>query len=419
MGLALSAPAMNNNPESRAFAPSYPGADHTGQSGQVEPAQMDDDDDDDTASTGEDSAIGAAVPCNPSDMWQDLSKVAKWRAEGSNTGTTGNTYYRTGSDDFLHTNGTHSSGALGYHARPGLDSYRPVQNGFLNRETVSSLVARYAQRFHPYLPLVPSRYFDPAALDAFATSEQHLLTAVLTVASKDLVNMPHVHEVCATYMVDLISGISRGAECDVDAVEGLLIIAEWEPQGLLPRIEDVGRGDEDRAAWMHVGIAIRAGYYLGLDKTSFRDDATVESESYKRKRLAWTCCYISDRLISVRIGRAFWSRGPGPTADFEASDFPSLISGASTDDDYAQILLATMKLTQLYGNVHEVLYTGMRTSYQRMLTGDYVKYVDDFRKDIQHWYDKWKTLNCKSKITSIGQRSAMADSISGIRFLAY
>ena len=388
----------NNHAESRSFATSYVGPNHAGQTDHVEATHMDGDD---TASTA-DSPIGAAVPCNPSDMWQDLSKVAKYRSEGSTAAAAGNAYYRGASGNVVHGNGTHGTGTHGYLGTSGLDSYRPVQDGFLSRETVSNLVARYAQRFHPYLPLVPSRYFDPAALDAFATSEKHLLTAVLTVASKDLVNMPRIHEVCATYMVDLISAISRGGECDVDAVEALLIIAEWEPQGLLPRIEEVGRGDEDRAAWMHVGIAIRAGYFLGLDKTSFRDDATAESESYKRKRLAWTCCYISDRLISVRIGRAFWSRGPGPTADFEAGDFPSLKSEASADDDYAKILLATMKLTQLYGNVHEVLYTGMRTSYQRMLTGDYVKYVDDFRKDIRHWYDKWKTLNCEFDLLCSG-----------------
>jgi hypothetical protein len=35
------------------------------------------------------------------------------------------------------------------------------------------------------------------------------------------------------------------------------------------------------------------------------------SAALNRKRLAWAACYMSDRQISVRIGKAFWSRGEG------------------------------------------------------------------------------------------------------------
>ncbi|KAF5006888.1 hypothetical protein F66182_15788, partial [Fusarium sp. NRRL 66182] len=160
--------------------------------------------------------------------------------------------------------------------------------------------------------------------------------------------MPHIHEYCSKYMHELVASIAAGTECDVEAVESLILLAEWEPQGLRPNIERVGRGEEDRAAWMHVGLALRSGYFMGLDRTSFRGDPTGE-DCDARKRLAWTSCYITDRLISVRIGRAFWSRGPGPMTGF-----------------------ATLDLTQLYGNVHEILYSGMRTSNQMMLMGDYI-----------------------------------------------
>ncbi|EEH15913.1 hypothetical protein PABG_06000 [Paracoccidioides brasiliensis Pb03] len=347
-------------------------------------------DDDDSASTT-DSAIGS-VPRNPSDAWQCLTNVAKRGAETANLDKTGEHY----SDS---TRRARLSGEEDDEPPlSGIDAYRLIKNGSLTRETVSHLVTRYAENFHPYLPLVPRKYFDPAALESFASQEKHLLTAVLTIASKDLVDTPQVHDTCSQYMHELISGIAAGIDCDVEAVEALLLLAEWEPQGLRPKIEAVGRGEEDRAAWMHVGLALRSGYFLGLDRTSFRGDPTIDAQVDGRKRLAWTSCYISDRLISVRIGRAFWSRGPGPMTGLVSQDFPSLQPLTSTDEDYAKIFQALLDLTQLYGNVHDVLYSGMRTSSQMMLMGDYVKYVDDFRNAIDRWNRIWGTLTCSPHI---------------------
>jgi hypothetical protein len=78
-----------------------------------------------------------------------------------------------------------------------------------------------------------------------------------------------------------------------------------------------------------------------------------------------------------------------------SQDFPSLQPVNEGDEDYAKIFQAMLDLTQLYGNVHEVLYSGMRTSNQMMLMGDYVKYVDDFRLAILRWKSLWGSLNCK------------------------
>lgn len=274
----------------------------------------------------------------------------------------------------------------------GISTYRLVREGWLTSSVVSSLVARYAEHYHQYLPLVPRKYFDPATLDFFAANDKHLLTAVLTIASKDSPEDSNVHACCSRYMHDLISGIAAGHDCDVEAVEALLLLAEWEPQGLRDQIESVGRGEEDRSAWMHVGIALRTGYFLGLDRTSFRSEEDEESKAVGRKRLAWAACYISDRLISVRIGKAFWSRGPGPMTGLSTQDFPSLQKINPGDEDHARVFQATLDLTQLYSNVHDVLYSGMRTSGQMMLMGDYVKYVDEFRASIAHWNRIWGTL---------------------------
>lgn len=78
-----------------------------------------------------------------------------------------------------------------------------------------------------------------------------------------------------------------------------------------------------------------------------------------------------------------------------SQDFPSLQPVREGDEDYSKIFQAMLDLTQLYGNVHEVLYSGMRTSNQMMLMGDYVKYVDDFRLAILRWKSLWGPLDCK------------------------
>src|SRR5580700_11681970 len=65
--------------------------------------------------------------------------------------------------------------------------------------------------------------------------------------------------------------------------------------------------------------------------------------------------------------------------------FPSLQSHSADEDDYGSIMQATMELTQLYGNVRDVLYSGMGSSTKMMLVGSYVKYVDDFCTSINSW----------------------------------
>ena len=68
-------------------------------------------------------------------------------------------------------------------------------------------------------------------------------------------------------------------------VEAMLILAEWVPRR--PHATPaVGRGEEDQAAWMYVGTAIRLGYLLGIDRTGFRTE-TDPSAELNRKRLAW------------------------------------------------------------------------------------------------------------------------------------
>ena len=89
---------------------------------------------------------------------------------------------------------------------------------------------------------------------------------MITVAARDLPQGEDILRTCSAYMHQLVSELSAGKKCDVEAVEALLLLAEWEPQDSLSEAREVGCGEEDRAAWMHVGLALRIGYFLGLDR---------------------------------------------------------------------------------------------------------------------------------------------------------
>lgn len=351
---------------------------------------------DNEQNSGGDSPDDNTIPRNPSDAWQLLKDVAKSDKQNATAPQ------QTLPDGHAHPNQAQNANmrARGSGSMPhtGISSYRLVREGYLTPDVIHVLVQDYFTKYHCYLPLVPRRYMHPEQLDEFAVNDKHLLTAVLTIASKDLVNQPHIHESISRYMHDLISGIAAGYDCEVEAVEALLLLAEWEPHGLRHNVETVGRGEEDRSAWMHVGMALRTGYYLSLDRTSFRQETEEEAKVDARKRFAWANCYVSDRLISVRIGRAFWSRGPGPMTGLSERDFPTLQPEYDGDEDYAKIFQATLSLTQLYSNVHDVLYSGMRSSGQMMLMGEYVKYVDDFRTAIERWHQSWGPLPCSPHI---------------------
>lgn len=108
--------------------------------------------------------------------------------------------------------------------------------------------------------------------------------------------------------------------------------------------------------------ALRIGYALGLDSKTL-DPAkpfppgsvpTAEEEIYNRERVAWTYAYAFDRQISIRTGKAFWSRGPqlcfagggaGGERPTATATFPSLraIEGSTKEDsqdDFASLLQA-------------------------------------------------------------------------------
>jgi hypothetical protein len=326
---------------------------------------------------------------NPSDALGILARVAG--ETSSNEESNGN------ANGIRHSLSVHlrgeASGPASISAPPLSFSYPLLDRGTLTVHSLCQLLVRYQQNYHPYFPLAPVQSFDSAYLSDMVRKEPHLLTALLLIASKDLVNEPHIYEACAEHMKSLVSNLAAGGDAGIEAVEALLLLAEWAPYTQRGSAK-VGKGEEDKESWMHVGLALRIAYFLALDKYSFRFVDQGKDPNHDRKRLIWTAAYVSDRHISIRIGKAFWSRGPGPLTTLRREDYPSLIPKSPNEEDYASIFQANLELTQLFSNVHDTLYSNPGASFRSNMSGSYIKFIDDFRSAIYGWKSVWGTLTC-------------------------
>ncbi|KAH8587710.1 hypothetical protein B0O99DRAFT_526359 [Bisporella sp. PMI_857] len=246
----------------------------------------------------------------------------------------------------------------------------------------------YEQYHHPYFPIIPRETFNRAQLPWLSQREPHLFAAILTVASKD---DERIHQICYDHMKELVLMIAVGAEVGVEAVEAMLLLSQWVSHRSQASVA-VGRGEEDRVAWMYIGTAVRLAYYLGIDRTAFKSEVLEDPTKFHRSRLVWLACYLCDRQVSVRLGKAFWSRGPGPLSGMKANDFPTLKPLAPGDEDRASIFQANLELTQIFSNCHDILYASKGNGWKEMLEGRYAKYIDDFRASIRNWNRTWGHL---------------------------
>jgi hypothetical protein len=117
---------------------------------------------------------------------------------------------------------------------------------------------------------------------------------MITIAAKDLPGDTKIFEICSKYMNQLVAELSVGKKCDVEAVEALLLLAEWEPQSALSDVKEVGCGEEDLAAWMHVGLALRIGYYLRIGHLL---RMTTKSEWFIIIVVGWLGLVSADQLL--------------------------------------------------------------------------------------------------------------------------
>ncbi|UPL03793.1 hypothetical protein LCI18_014727 [Fusarium solani-melongenae] len=210
--------------------------------------------------------------------------------------------------------------------------------------------------------------------DAGYLTEPYLVTAILTVATKDDPAWSRAHEACARHMESQISKLIYTGSTTVGAVEALLILAEWAPQPPEKNLT-IGCGKEDQGSWMLVGVAIRLAYLQNLEQTGLVQRVEAASEHLSRQRMAWAACYMSDRQVSIRLGKGFWSRGPGPSTSLRATDFPSLQVQKLGNDNFALLFQAHLEITQLFSNAHDILYSSTSHREQLYVGGEYVRYI--------------------------------------------
>jgi hypothetical protein len=216
------------------------------------------------------------------------------------------------------------------------------------------------------------------------------------VASRD---NERVHQICYDHMKLLLSMIFTGSDANIETVEALLVLSQWvshDPPA------SVGHGEEDKLAWMYIGNALRLGYLLEIDRTSFKSDSHEDPATFNRKKLVWSACYMCDSQVSVRLGKGFWARGPGPLSGLRASDYPTLQPLSPNEDNWALIFQANLELTQIFSNVYDILYSSKGYNWKEMLEGRYEKYLDDFRISTRSWKDTWGTFICEYLLVILG-----------------
>lgn len=98
---------------------------------------------------------------------------------------------------------------------------------------------------------------------------------------------------------------------------------------------------------------------------------------------------MSDRQVSIRLGKGFWSRGPGPSTNLRAANFPSLQSQNLGPDNLGILFQAQLELTQLFSNAHDILYSSTSHREQLYVGGEYVRYIDDFASVLRNWKMNW------------------------------
>ena len=125
--------------------------------------------------------------------------------------------------------GAATGGTLAMPAPPLSFSYPLLDRGILTVHSLCQLLVRYQQNYHPFYPLAPSHVFESSRMPDMVRKEPHLLTALLLIASKDLVNEPHIYEACTEHMKSLVANLAAGGDAGIEAVEALLLLAEWAP----------------------------------------------------------------------------------------------------------------------------------------------------------------------------------------------
>lgn len=157
------------------------------------------------------------------------------------------------------------------------------------------MIIRFHKKYHLYFPIVPCRFFKAGTIGRLEKPDYFLLTAILTIASRDDPQQSLTHRYCWDHTQRLLIDVllAHPWTQTTHTVEGLLLLAEWLPhiqvQEATPESPKSLLSD-DRTAWSLVGLAVRQGYLQRLDQGAFRNaDSSESKDQSEQNRLIWAC----------------------------------------------------------------------------------------------------------------------------------
>ena len=302
-----------------------------------------------------------------------------------------------------------------------INSFLLIKLGLIKPTQLRTYVSVFASRHNHFLPIIPE-YKIPNTdhrLGKFVVEESFLLMVIVLIVSR--YDKDSAHSDCWKFVRCHLSGITYGGLPTVGVVEGLLLLSEH-----LPRLTNVSDSNFHRVesfmSWNLIGLAVRFSYFLGLDQKTLLHPSQVLDEKTSRERLAWTYCYVFDRQVSIRLGKAFWSRGPGlcfqtqPGINWDINleaykNFPTLasrdsskmkgdensgdsnINNQGTDisiGDNSSLVMAYVELTQILTNIHDTLYPSRDRTIALVHVGEYYRMLDEFTRTFTWFRIMWK-----------------------------
>jgi hypothetical protein len=329
---------------------------------------------------------------------------------------------RSKSSNQFYPQDSHHPGATERAGQPldvkSIDDFLLIKRGLINPTQLRTYASIYISRHNHYVPIIPEYKLpnNDARLTRFASEEPFMLMVMVLVVSR--YEKDSVHVSCWDVIRDHLSQITYGGLPTIDVVEGLLLLSEYLPH--LPNVADKDFHQVEACmSWNLVGLAIRYSYFLGLDQRALLDRDTELDGKTSHERLVWTYCYLFDRQISIRLGKAFWSRGglafrcqPSVKSNmnWEAhNNFPTLApngpymhrqAGSHTEDssdqnggvsigDEATLMQAYVELTQILTNIHSTLYPSRDRTLALSHVGDYTRMLDEFTRTLNWFRITW------------------------------
>ena len=302
-----------------------------------------------------------------------------------------------------------------------INNFPLVRLGFVAAADLRNYVSIFIRHHHHYFPIIPEYRLphDDGSLGRFASEEPFLLMSIVLIVSR--CEKASVHAACWKFARCHLSGITHGGLPTVGMIEGLLLLSEHLPKLPKTAVHKL-HSVEAFMSWNLVGLAVRFGYFLGLEQKALLNPHQVYDEQTSRERLAWTYCCISDRQMSIRLGKTLRSRGPPlssqppPQADLHIRmaahhNFPpapvkegggniedSPTGEETTAGDYSTLVQAYVELTVMITNIHDTLYASRQRTTALAQSGEYYCMLDELTRTLTcfciAWEDqhRWRSL---------------------------